>query len=383
MWIVRLALRRPYTFTVAALLIVILGVLAWVKMAKDIFPSIDIPVVTVIWQYTGLTPDEMSERIVLVSERAMTTTVNDIEHLESQSFNGTGVIKLFFQPGTSVDAAVAQVTAINQTITKILPPGGTPPLIIRFNASNVPIIQFGLGSKTLSEQSLFDIGLNYLRVQFAVVRGAQVPVPIGGKTRQIMIDLDLKALQADGLTPNDVNNTLSAQNLIIPSGTAKIGDREYQVLLNSSPALVSELGDLPIKIVNGATVYIRDVAQVRDGYVPQTSIVRQDGKRGALTIILKSGNASTLDVIDRIKAVLPHVKTTVPPELDMRPEFDQSIFVRGALDSVMREAVIAALLTALMILASWAPGGTRLSSPSRSRCPSSARSSACTPWARR
>jgi multidrug efflux pump subunit AcrB len=350
MWIVRLALRRPYTFTVAALLIVILGVLAWVKMAKDIFPSIDIPVVTVIWQYTGLTPDEMSERIVLVSERAMTTTVNDIEHLESQSFNGTGVIKLFFQPGTSVDAAVAQVTAINQTITKILPPGGTPPLIIRFNASNVPIIQFGLGSKTLSEQSLFDIGLNYLRVQFAVVRGAQVPVPIGGKTRQIMIDLDLKALQADGLTPNDVNNTLSAQNLIIPSGTAKIGDREYQVLLNSSPALVSELGDLPIKIVNGATVYIRDVAQVRDGYVPQTSIVRQDGKRGALTIILKSGNASTLDVIDRIKAVLPHVKTTVPPELDMRPEFDQSIFVRGALDSVMREAVIAALLTALMIL---------------------------------
>jgi len=223
MWIVRLALRRPYTFTVMALLIVILGVLSARKMAKDIFPSIDIPVVVVIWQYGGLTPEEMAKRIVTISERAMTTTVNDIEHMESQSFTGVGVIKVYFQPGTSIDAAVAQVTAISQTITHVLPPGGSPPLIIRFNASNVPILQLGLGSKTLSEQSLFDIGLNFLRVQLAVVQGASVPLPMGGKMREIMVDLDLKALQSKGLTPSDVNTALSVQNLTIPSGTAKIG----------------------------------------------------------------------------------------------------------------------------------------------------------------
>ena len=350
MWIVRLALRRPYTFTVMALLIVILGVLSARKMAKDIFPSIDIPVVVVIWQYGGLTPEEMAKRIVTISERAMTTTVNDIEHMESQSFTGVGVIKVYFQPGTSIDAAVAQVTAISQTITHVLPPGGSPPLIIRFNASNVPILQLGLGSKTLSEQSLFDIGLNFLRVQLAVVQGASVPLPMGGKMREIMVDLDLKALQSKGLTPSDVNTALSVQNLTIPSGTAKIGDREYDVLLNSSPTVAAELGDIPIKVVNGAMVYIRDVGQVRDGFAPQTNIVRQNGNRGALTTILKSGSASTLDIIDRIKAVLPHVRSTLPPELVMTAEFDQSVFVRAALSGVIKEAVIAAFLTAAMIL---------------------------------
>ncbi len=350
MWIVRLALRRPYTFTVMAMLIVILGVLSAVKMAKDIFPSIDIPVVVVIWQYGGLTPDEMAKRIVTISERAMTTTVNDIEHMESQSFTGVGVIKVYFQPGTSIDAAVAQVTAINQTIIRVLPPGGTPPLIIRFNASNVPILQLGLGSKTLSEQSLYDIGLNFLRVQLAVVQGASVPLPMGGKVRQVMVDLDMKALQSKGLTPSDVNAALSTQNLTLPSGTVKIGDREYGVLLNSSPALLSEIGNLPVKQVNGATVYIRDVAQVRDGFIPQTNIVRQDGTRGALNTILKSGSASTLDIIDRVKAILPQVKATLPPELTMKAEFDQSVFVRAALWGVIKEAVLAAALTALMIL---------------------------------
>ena len=332
------------------MLIVILGVLSALKMPKDIFPPIDIPVVVVIWQYGGLTPEEMAKRIVTISERAMTTTVNDIEHMESQSFNGVGVIKVYFQPGTSIDAAVAQVTAISQTITHVLPPGGSPPLIIRFNASNVPILQLGLGSKTLSEQRLFDIGLNFLRVQLAVVQGASVPLPMGGKVREIMVDLDLKELQARGLTPNDVNVALAAQNLTIPSGTAKIGDREYDVLLNSSPSVVAELGNLPIKVVNGAMVYIRDVAQVRDGFAPQTNIVRQNGNRGALATILKSGSASTLDVIDRIKAVLPQVRSTLPPELVMTAEFDQSVFVRAALNGVIKEALIAALLTAAMIL---------------------------------
>ena len=241
MWIVRLALRRPYTFTVMAMLIVILGVLSYLKMPKDIFPSIDIPVVSVIWQYGGLTPEEMAERVVTISERAMTTTVNDIEHMESQSFTGVGVIKIYFQPGTSIDAAVAQVTAISQTVIRVLPPGGSPPLIIRFNASNVPILQLGLGSKTLSEQRLYDLGLNFLRVQLAVVQGASVPLPMGGKVREIMVDLDLRALQSRGLTPADVNTALSAQNQTLPTGTAKMGDPRGTACLrmNGSPALPS------------------------------------------------------------------------------------------------------------------------------------------------
>jgi multidrug efflux pump subunit AcrB len=350
MWIVRLALRRPYTFTVMALVILILGLVSIQRMAKDIFPSIDIPVVTVLWVYGGLPPDEIEKRIITISERAMTTTVNDIEHIESQSLTGAGVIKVFFQPGASVDAAVAQVTAINQTIVRILPVGATPPLVIRFSASNVPILQLGLGSKTLSEQALYDIGLNFLRTQLATVQGASVPLPTGGKVRQIQVDIDPQALQAKGLTPLDVSNAINAQNLTLPSGTAKIGDREYNVLLNSSTDLATGLNDLPIRTVNGVTTYIRDVAQVRDGSAPQTNIVRQNGTRGALLPILKSGNASTLDIISRIRAVLPRILTTLPPELELQPQFDQSVFVRAALNGVIHEGVLAASLTALMIL---------------------------------
>ena len=350
MWIVRLALRRPYTFTVMALLIVILGILSVVRMAKDIFPSIDIPVVTVLWVYGGLTPEEMEKRIITISERAMTTTVNDIEHLESQSLPGAGVIKVYFQPGTSIDAAVAQITAINQTVLRVMPPGATPPLVIRFSASNVPILQLGLGSKSLSEQALYDIGLNFLRQQLATVQGASIPLPMGGKVRQIQVDLDPRALQANGLTPIDVSNAINVQNLTFPSGTVKIGDREYNVLVNSSPDFVAGLNDLPIKVVNGTTIYIRDVAQVRDGNAPQTNIVRQNGTRGALLPVLKSGNASTLDIIKRIRAALPRVLSTLPPELDLKPQFDQSIFVRAALMGVLSEALIATCLTSAMIL---------------------------------
>jgi len=350
MWIVRLALRRPYTFTVMALLIVILGLLTVSRMAKDIFPSIDIPVVSVIWTYNGLTPEEMEKRIVTLSERAMTTTVNDIEHIESQSLSGVGVIKVFFQPGASVDAAVAQVTAINQTMTRLMPPGTTPPLVIRYSASNVPILQLGLGSKVLPEQALYDIGLNSVRLQLATVQGASVPLPLGGKVRQIQVDLDPDALLAKGLTPSDVSNAINAQNLTLPSGTAKIGDREYGVLLNSSPDSIEGLNQLPIKVVNGSTIYIRDVAQVRDGFATQANIVRQDGTRGALLSILKTGGASTLDIIERIKRVLPRVKAVVPPELELRALFDQSVFVRAALRGVLFEGALAATLTAAMIL---------------------------------
>jgi CzcA family heavy metal efflux pump len=350
MWIVRLALRRPYTFTVMALLIVILGLLTASRMPKDIFPSIDIPVVSVIWTYNGLTPEEMEKRVVTLSERAMTTTVNDIEHIESQSLFGVGVIKVYFQPGASVDAAVAQVTAISQTITSRMPPGINPPLVIRYSASNVPILQLGLGSKTLPEQALYDIGLNSVRLQLATVQGAAIPLPLGGKVRQIQVDLDPSALLAKGLTASDVSNAINAQNLTLPSGTAKIGDREYNIFLNSSPDTVEGLGNLPIKNVNGSTIYIRDVAQVRDGFATQANIVRQDGTRGALLSILKTGGASTLDIIERIKGVLPRVKAVIPPEMEVVPLFDQSIFVRAALHGVLFEGALAATLTAAMIL---------------------------------
>ncbi len=350
MWLVKLALKKPYTFTVMALLIVILGLVTASRMAKDIFPSIDIPVVSVIWSYNGLTPSEMEKRIVTISERAMTTTVNDIEHIESQSLNGIGVIRVYFHPGASVDAAVAQVTAVSQTILRVLPPGTTPPLVIRYSASNVPILQLGLGSTTLPEQQLYDLGLNFVRTQLATVQGASIPLPTGGKVRSIQVDIDPVKLEQYGLTPADVSNAINAQNLTLPSGTAKIGRREYGILLNGGPARPQDLGNLPIRKVNGTLVYIRDVAQVRDGFLPQTNIVRQDGTRGALLTILKGGGASTLDVIRRIKAVLPRVRSTLPKALQLNPQFDQSVFVKAALDGVVREAVIAALLTALMIL---------------------------------
>jgi len=350
MWIVALALRRPYTFTVMAIMIVLMGVVTIDRMATDIFPSIDIPVVSVIWSYPGVAPEEMEKRFCTVCERAMTTTVNDIEHIESQSYNGVAVIKVFFHEGAKVEAGVAQVTAISQTLLRIMPPGTTPPLILQYSASNVPILQLGISSKTLSEQQLYDLGLNFIRTQLATVQGAQVPLPYGGKARQVMVDLDLTKLYAKGLSPSDVSNALNAQNLILPSGTEKIGEREYNVRLNSSPLDLMVLNDLPIKQVNGAMVYIRDVAQVRDGYAVQQNIVSQNGVRSALLTVLKSANASTLDIISRVKAALPKIQATLPPSLTLTQMFDQSIFVRAAINGVLREGVIAACLTALMIL---------------------------------
>ncbi|MGD0921619.1 MAG: efflux RND transporter permease subunit [Terriglobia bacterium] len=350
MWIVRLALRRPYTFVVMAILMGIFGVIAFLRMPTDIFPNIDIPVVSVIWSYTGISPDDMEKRVVTVSERAMTTTVNDIEHMESQSYNGVAVIKVFFQPSAKVEMAIAQIAASGQSILRIMPPGMFAPGVLKYDAASVPILQLSLNSDTLTEQQIYDYGLNFIRTQLATVQGASIPLPYGGKFRQIMVDLDPEALYANGLSATEVSSALSAQNLILPAGTAKIGDREYLVRLNSSPRLVSALNDLPIKTVNGATVYIKDVAHVRDGFAVQTNIVRENGRRAALLTILKSGNASTLDIVDKVRATLPRILAGLPPELKVKQLFDQSLFVRAAIRDVLREAIIAAVLTGLMIL---------------------------------
>ena len=350
MWMVRLALRRPYTFVVMALLILILGSLAIYRTSTDIFPDVDIPVISVVWGYTGLSADEMSTRLVLNFERAMTTTVNDIEHIESQSLNGFSVVKIYFHPNVHIEMAMAQITAISQSALRSDPPGTIPPFIITYNASSVPILQLALSGKNLSEQQLYDLGANFIRVQLATVQGAVIPIPYGGKQRQIQVDLDIAALQAKGLSANDVVSAISSQNLILPSGTVKIGTLENDVDLNSSPKTVEELNDLPIKTVGTNTIYIRDVAHVRDGYPPQTNMVHVDGQRAALLTILKSGNASTLDIIAKIKEALPRVLATLPPELQLRPVADQSLFVRAAISGVVREAIIAACLTGLMIL---------------------------------
>jgi len=350
MWIVQLALRRPYTFVVAALLIALLGGVMIVRMPTDIFPEIDIPVVSVIWTYNGISAEEMAQRIVTPSERGLTTTVNDIEHIESQSLNGVAVIKVFFHPGAKIEAAVAQITAMSQSILRILPPGSTSPFIVRYNVSNVPILQASVSSDTLTEQQLYDYSQNFIRTQLATVQGASLPIPYGGKPRQIMVDIDGPALYAKGLSATDVSLALNAQNLILPAGTAKLGTREYNVRLNSSPDTVAALNDLPIKQVGNATVYLRDVAQVRDGSQVQTNIVRQDGRRSALLTVLKSGGASTLDIVSRVKQALPRIMTTVPKELQVNLLFDQSVFVRAAINGVIAEAMIAACLTAAMIL---------------------------------
>ena len=350
MWIVRLALRRPYTFVVFALLILILGIFSIETMPTDIFPNIDIPVVTVVWNYNGLSAQEMSNRIVFNSERGMTVAVNDIEHIESQSLNGIGLIKIFFQPHVNIGSAVAQVTAISQVQLRSLPPGSTPPFIIQYNASSVPVLQLGLSGQGLSEQRLNDLGQNNIRTQLATIEGAQTPFPYGGKQRQIQVDLDLHALQAKGLSPADVVSAVSAQNLIVPSGTMKIDRFEYAIESNSAPSIVDELNNLPIKAVNGAVIYIRDVAHVRDGNPPQTNIVRVDGSRGVLMNVLKTGSSSTLDIIRGVREKLDTIKGQLPPQLQINALSDQSIFVRGAIDGVVREAVIAACLTAIMIL---------------------------------
>lgn len=350
MWIVRLALRRPYTFVVMAMLIGILGVVTILRMPTDIFPEIDIPVISVVFTYTGIPAEDMERRIVAQFERIATTTVNDIDRMESQSLNGIAVIKLYFQKTAKIEAATAQVTAVSQTAIRIMPPGTQPPLIIRFNASNVPILQLSLSSDSLSEQQLFDLAVNTIRPQLVTLPGVQMPYPYGGKMRQIMVDIDPDRLYAWGISPSDVSNAINAQNLILPAGSTKIGPQEYQVQLNSSPATVAALNDLPIRTVNGTTVYIRDIAYVRDGFSVQTNIVHSEGKRGCLISIYKSSNASTLDVVDRVKTALPQILKTVPPDLKITPLFDQSLFVRAAVEGVVKEAGIAAGLTGLMIL---------------------------------
>jgi multidrug efflux pump subunit AcrB len=350
MWIVRLALRRPYTFAVFAFLILILGVFSIISMPTDIFPNIDIPVVTVVWQYNGLSADQMANRIVTNSERGMTTTVNDIEHIESQSLNGLSIIKIFFQPHVNIGSAVAQVTAISQVQLRSLPPGTTPPFIIQYNASSVPILMLGLSGQGLNEQQLNDVATNNIRNQLATIEGAQTPFPYGGKPRQIQVDLDLHALQAKGLSPVDVVNTINVQNLIVPSGTMKVDRFEYAIETNSAPSVVSDLNNLPIKTANGAVIYIRDVAHVRDGYAPQTNIVRVDGHRAIMMSIMKTGSSSTLDIIKGVHTKLDSIQGQLPPQLRISSLSDQSIFVRSAINGVVREAIVAACLTAIMIL---------------------------------
>ncbi len=350
MWIVRLALRRPYTFIVTSILLLILGPVAILRTPTDIFPNIDIPVVSVLWNYTGLSPEEMSNRIVFQYERVLTTTVNNIEHIESQSLNGIAVVKIFFHSGVNIGNAVAQVTAVSQTLLRQLPPGTTPPLVIQYNASSVPILQLALAGEGLSEQQLGDIGLNFVRTGLVSVPGAAIPYPYGGKQRQIQVDLDTAALQSKGLSPNDVVTAINLQNLILPAGTAKIGTFEYEVDMNGAPQTVPELNDLPIKTVGTTTIYIHDVANVRDGFPPQTNIVRVNGQRSALMTILKSGDASTLDIISSVKALLPSIKASLPPALVINPLSDQSIFVKASIVGVVREAIIAACLTGFMIL---------------------------------
>src|SRR6478736_5952699 len=348
--LVRIALSRPYTFVVLALLLLIVGPLAALRTPTDIFPDIRIPVIGVVWQYTGLPPDQMSGRITTPFQRALTTTVNDIEHITANSYNGFGIIKIFFQPNVDIRTANAQVTAISQTLIKQMPPGATPPLILNYSASTVPIIQVALSGEGLTEQNLADIGINQLRTPLVTVPGAAIPYPFGGKQRQIQIDLNSTALQARGLSGQDVANALAAQNLITPVGTQKIGGFEYVIQLNNSPLKIEELGDLPIKAVNGAMVYVRDVATVRDGNPPQTNIVHVNGNRSVLMMVLKSGYISTLEIIDGIKNKVVAFKDSLPDTLKVGFVGDQGVFVAGAIAGVVREGVIAALLTSIMIL---------------------------------
>jgi multidrug efflux pump subunit AcrB len=352
MWIVRLALRRPYTFVVMAMLIVLMGAYVIANMSTDIFPEVDIPVISVIWQYTGMSPEEMEGRIIRTYEGILTTTVNDIEHIESQSINGEGVVRIYFQPGAKIAEAEAQVTAISQTALRAMPPGIQPPLMLRYSASTVPILQLSLSSNTLPEQTLFDATNQYLRNDLATVQGAMLPWPYGGKQKQIMVDLDPEKLMGFGLSAADVSNAINTQNLIVPSGTAKIGTQEYPVIVNSSPALVDQMNDLPIKTVNGSTIFIKDIGHVSDKFLPQTNLVHIDGKKGVLEPVYKLGGASTLDIVKRVRAALPNVLQRIPnfEKLKLTPLFDQSVFVRAAVWGVVKEAVIAAGLTGLMIL---------------------------------
>jgi multidrug efflux pump subunit AcrB len=351
MWIVRLALRRPYTFVVMSILILLMGGLAIVRTPTDIFPTIDIPVVSIIWNFNGLVPEDMSYRIVTVTERNLTTTVDNIEHLESQSLYGIAVVKVFLQPTANLQQGIAQITAVSQTQLRQLPTGTTPPLIIAYSASSVPVLQLALSGQGMSEQELNDYGLNFIRTQIITVPGTSVPYPYGGKQRQVQVDLNTTALQSKGLSPLDVVNAISVQNLILPTGTSKIGSKEYDVSIpNAAPQTIADLNRIPIKTIGSTTIYMKDVAWVRDGFPPQTNIVKVNGQRSVLLTIQKAGNASTLDVISGVKALLPQIASTVPPQLQITPLADQSIFVRGAISGVVRETLIAACLTAFMIL---------------------------------
>jgi CzcA family heavy metal efflux pump len=350
MWIVRLALSRPYTFIVMALVIVLLTPVVLLRTPTDIFPNINIPVISLVWRYAGLEPQEFEERITSNSERAVTTLVNDVEHIESQSLNGTSIVKIYFQPGANIQTALAQTTATVQTILFSLPPGITPPLVAIYSASTVPVIQIGLTSDSLSEQQLFDYGNNFIRTQLATVQGAALPFPYGGKQRLVSVDLDSAALQAKGLSPVDIVNAVNSQNLILPAGTVKLGTIEYTVEMNGSPLTIEGLNDLPIKTVNGATLYMRDVAHIRDGFSPQTNIVRANGQRGVLMATYKTGSASTLDIVSRVKEVLANYRSSLPEGLHITTFFDQSVFVRASIEGVLREALVAAILTAVMIL---------------------------------
>ncbi len=350
MSMVEIALRRPYTFIVMAMLIVLATPFALLNMATDIFPEINIPVISVIWNYNGLSAQEMGQRIAGQNERGLTTTVSDIEHIESTSLAGITIIKIFFQPTANIQTAIAQVVAAEQTQVRQLPPGITPPLVIKYSASSIPVVQLGLSSPTLPEQSLFDAAVNVLRPQLITIPGVAVPFPYGGKNRIISVDLDGAALQARGLSPADVVNAVNVQNLILPSGTAKFGETEYTIRMNGSPDAINGLNDLPVRTINGATTYLRDVAFVRDGFSPQTNVVRQDGVRGVLLSVLKNGGASTLDIMSNLRATLPRVAATLPKEITITPLFDQSVFVKAAINGVVAEAMIAAVLTAMMVL---------------------------------
>ena len=350
MWIVETALRRPYTFIVLAIIILLATPLAIFRTPVDVLPEIDIPVISVIWNYTGLSPQQMADRITQIDERILTTTVNDIEHVESQSLNGISVVKIYFQPNVNIQMAIAQIVAVSQTVLRQMPPGSTPPLIIKYTASSVPVIQIGLSSKEIPEQDLFDLAVNTLRPQLVTLPGVAIPFPYGGKMRLMSVDLDTQAIQAKGMTSADVINAISSQNLVLPSGTAKFDDTEYNINLNSSPTTLAGLNNIPVKTVNGATTFLREVAHVRDGFSPQTNIVKQNGQRGLLLSVYKNGGASTLDVVNDLKAKLPTLLPLLPKSVEVALLADQSIFVKTAVEGVIHEALIAAALTAIMLL---------------------------------
>src|SRR5246500_687210 len=350
MWIVRLALSRPYTFIVMAIVLVLLGAFVIPRTPTDIFPEINIPVIAQVWTYTGLQPQEIEQRITSNVERGVMVLVNDVEHVESQSLNGIAIIKIYFHPGANIQTALAQCTAISQTFLRTLPPGTTPPLVIIYSASTVPVLQVGLNSDSLSEQQMFDYGNNFIRTQISTVPGASMPFPYGGKSRVVSVDIDPSAMQAKGLSPVDIVNAVNAQNLILPTGTAKMGTLEYNVEMNGSPKTIAELNDLPVKTVKGSTLYLRDVAHVRDGFAPQTNVVLANGQRGVLASVYKTGNASTLSIVDHVKQTLEDYRPSLPDGLNLSIFFDQSVFVRAAIQGVLREALIAACLTAIMIL---------------------------------